>query len=233
MLSPDGEIGVTFNGAIFNFRDLRSELEQRGYHFGSQTDTEVLIHGYAEWGIDGLVTRLRGLFAFALWDNRSRKLFLTRDRLGVKPLLYSVRNGQIAFGSTVPALQQTGWDYVVDPDAVLEFLEFGWVSDDRAIFEGVHKLPAATILEWHAGSIQQREYWKPPFTPTRRGISFEEATEETERLLLEAVKLRLAGDWVRQPKFLHSGMSQAAFLPRSLLSFGGRSGSGCAVLRTA
>ncbi|HSK63641.1 MAG TPA: hypothetical protein VK893_07365, partial [Pyrinomonadaceae bacterium] len=101
MLSPDSHTGVVFNGAIYNFRELRRELETHGYRFRTQTDTEVLIHGYAAWGLDALLTRLRGMFAFALWDDRKRTLFLVRDRLGVKPLVYSVQNGQIAFASTV------------------------------------------------------------------------------------------------------------------------------------
>src|SRR5262245_27776505 len=82
MLSPDGKVGVVFNGAIYNFRELRSALEARGYVFKSQTDTEVLVHGFVEWGVDGLVERLRGMFAFAIWDDRDRRLFLVRDRLG-------------------------------------------------------------------------------------------------------------------------------------------------------
>ncbi len=100
MLSPDSAIGITFNGAIYNFRELRVELEAAGYQFRSHTDTEVLVHGYDAWGLQGLLGRLRGMFAFALWDDRKRTLYLVRDRMGVKPLIYSCRNGQIAFAST-------------------------------------------------------------------------------------------------------------------------------------
>src|ERR1044071_753872 len=100
MLSPDGAVGITFNGAIYNFRELRAELEAAGYNFKSHTDTEVLLHGYDAWGLDKLLERIRGMFAFALWDDRKRTLFLVRDRLGVKPLLYSAQNGQLAFAST-------------------------------------------------------------------------------------------------------------------------------------
>ena len=97
MLSPDGSIGIVFNGAIYNFRDLRNELESLGYQFKSQTDTEVLVHGYREWGIDGLASRIRGMFAFGLWDDSARKLFLVRDRLGVKPLVFALRGKQTCF----------------------------------------------------------------------------------------------------------------------------------------
>ncbi|HYJ47925.1 MAG TPA: hypothetical protein VEV81_15050, partial [Pyrinomonadaceae bacterium] len=162
MLSPDRSIGVAFNGAIYNFRELRSDLEARGYNFRSQTDTEVLIHGYSEWGIDRLVERLRGMFAFGLWDDRARKLFLVRDRLGVKPLLYAVRGGQIAFASTLRALRLGGFTGEIDERAMAEYLEFGYVTDERAIYKEAVKVRAAQIVEWEGGALRQREYWQPP-----------------------------------------------------------------------
>jgi asparagine synthase (glutamine-hydrolysing) len=99
MLSPDGKVGITFNGAIYNFWDLRRELEQLGHHFQSQCDTEVIVHGYQEWGIDRLASKMRGMFAIALWDQNEHKLILLRDRLGVKPLLYAVRGRSRRRGS--------------------------------------------------------------------------------------------------------------------------------------
>src|ERR1700692_960669 len=104
MLSDDGEIGLVFNGCIYNFQELRKELESSGHRFRSNTDTEVLLNGYRQWGIDALVPRLRGMFAFGVWDNPRRKLTLVRDRLGVKPLLYAAANGHIGFASTITAL---------------------------------------------------------------------------------------------------------------------------------
>ncbi len=194
MLSPDGEIGVVFNGAIYNFRDLRRELISCGYEFKSHTDTEVLIHGYQKWGLDALVARLRGMFAFGLWDNRARKLFLVRDRLGVKPLLYSQRNGQLAFASTARGLHAAGFAGEIDEKAVMEYLEFGFVTDDRSIYKGVAKVPAATIVEWSGGKLGAREYWSLPTVSTSGAPTFEEAVEETERLLLRAVEKRLDAD---------------------------------------
>jgi asparagine synthase (glutamine-hydrolysing) len=109
MLSPDSSVGIIFNGAIYNFRELRVELEAQGYSFQSHTDTEVLVHGYDAWGLDRLLGKIRGMYALALWDDRTRTLFLVRDRLGVKPLLYTVQNGQIAFASTARALRAGGF----------------------------------------------------------------------------------------------------------------------------
>ena len=113
----------------------------------------MLLQGYQQWGIDKLVSRLRGMFAFGVWDSLQRKLYLVRDRLGVKPLIYAAYNGTIGFASTVKALRDAGFVDTVNPSALLEFLEFGWVSDDSTVYTGARKVPAATIVEWHAGRL--------------------------------------------------------------------------------
>ena len=193
MLSPDGSIGIVFNGAIYNFRELRVELEALNYKFKSHTDTEVLVHGYDAWGLDRLLERIRGMFALALWDDRKRTLFLVRDRLGVKPLLYSIQNGQLAFASTARALRAGGFADQIDDLAIADYLEFGYVTDARSIYRGVSKVAAATVVEWSAGKIQTREYWRPP-VPGNKQPSFAEAVEETERLFVRAVERRLFAD---------------------------------------
>ena len=194
MLSPDGTYGVVFNGEVYNFLDLRTELIGLGYNFVSDTDTEVLIHGYKEWGIDRLVTRMRGMFAFALWDDYLGKLFLVRDRLGVKPLLYVARGDRVAFASTARALRVAGFADEIDDRAVAEYLDFGFITDERSIYKGVKKVPAATILEWSKGRLSTREYWATPAVDESGSPSFDEAVEETERIFLEAVRLRLHAD---------------------------------------
>jgi len=194
MVSPDGEIGVVFNGAIYNFRELRRELEGRGYSFRSATDTEVLVHGFREWGIHRLVERIHGMFAFALWDNSERRLFLVRDRLGVKPLAFVVLNGEIAFGSTPGALRAAGRVAEIDDGAMLEYLRYGFVTDERSIYRGVLKVPAASILEWHGGQYSIKRYWSAIPQQRQRGLEFEDAVTETERLFMEAVSLRLQAD---------------------------------------
>ena len=193
MLSPDSTVGVVFNGAIYNFRELRTELETHNYLFKSHTDTEVLVHGYDAWGLDELLRRIRGMFAFALWDDRKHKLFLVRDRLGVKPLVYSCRNGQIAFASTVRALRVAGFVDQIDDLALAEYLEFGYVTDQRSIYRGVRKVEAATIVEWSDAQVNTREYWRPPVPQTIQP-SFQDALEETEHLFVKAVEKRLFAD---------------------------------------
>jgi asparagine synthase (glutamine-hydrolysing) len=195
MLSEDRGVGVVFNGCIYNFLELREQLEKAGHRFRSNCDTEVLLRGYEQWGIDTLTSKLRGMFAFAVWDERNRKLSLVRDRLGVKPLVYVTGNGWIAFASTVKALRDAGLLRELNPRAVLEFLEFGWVSDREVIFSGASKVPAASIIEWKDGSITEREYWTPP-QPSGEQLPprIEAAAEEAEALLLESVRLRLISD---------------------------------------
>ena len=193
MLSPDGRIAVVFNGAIYNFRELRAELESCGCTFRSRTDTEVLIHGYREWGMDALLPRLRGMFTIGLWDDRRRTLFLVRDRLGVKPLYYASVGGCLAFASTARALRAAGFAADIAPMAVADFLEFGYVPDDRVIHNGLAKVPAATVVEWRDGRMSARQYWQPPRETDFRG-TFGDAVAETRRLLLQAVERRLQAD---------------------------------------
>jgi asparagine synthase (glutamine-hydrolysing) len=134
------------------------------------------------------------MFAFAIWDQPRRRLTLVRDRLGVKPLVYCARHGEFGFASTVAALRLSGFGGGIDPQAVLDVLEFGYVTEGHAIYEGISKLPPATILEWSDGRIEQRRYWFLPDIDESSRVTFEEAVEETERLLLESVRLRLISD---------------------------------------
>lgn len=193
MLSPDRSIGIVFNGAIYNFRRLRNDLESLGYQFKSQTDTEVLVHGYREWGIAGLVSRIEGMFAFGIWDDAARKLFLVRDRLGVKPLVFAQRGRQLAFASTVNALRASGFANEIDEQAIVDYLEFGFVTEARTIYANVAKVPAASILEWSEQGTKITEYWQPPAVSSSSSATptFDEAVNEAERLLLQAVEKRL------------------------------------------
>jgi asparagine synthase (glutamine-hydrolysing) len=196
MVSDDSQIGVVFNGCIFNFLELRKELEGAGYKFRSHCDTEVLVHGYRAWGAAELARRSQGMFAFAIWDNLSQTLTLVRDRLGVKPLYFaaSPATGSIAFASTAGALRAAKFVGPIDAKAVAEFLEFGYVTDARSIYEGVEKVQPGSLLTWRRGRIATETYWQPPAPEAVRDISFDDAVEQTEALLLDAVKGRLVAD---------------------------------------
>ena len=195
MSTPDGRLSVIFNGAIYNFHELRAELQAAGVRFASHTDTEVLLYGYRAWGIDELVRRSRGMFALALWDADHETLFLVRDRLGVKPLVYAEREGSIAFASTMRALRASGFVSDVDPLGIAEFLEHGYIPDSAAVYAGAKKFPAASIGEWSESSpLRIRCYWRPPTARPSSAVRFPDAVARTEELLSEAVRLRLFAD---------------------------------------
>jgi len=164
--NEDCSVRLTYNGEIYNHRELRSELLARGHRFRSNTDTETIVHGYEEWGIEGILERLRGMFAFALYDSR-RGLILARDRMGIKPLYYFASKGAILFASEVKALLASGSiANATDSGALAGFLMTGSVPSPLTIVQNVRCLPAGHYLDWKAGAIQLRKYWDLRFDPT-------------------------------------------------------------------
>jgi asparagine synthase (glutamine-hydrolysing) len=161
--NEDGTVTVVFNGEIYNHHPLRRQLEAAGHHFSTRSDTEVLVHLYEEHGTD-MVRQLHGMFAFSIWDARRQRLFIARDRTGMKPLSYAVRGGGIVFCSELRALYAFDRSALrVAPSAVLEYLAFGYVPDPGSIFEGVSKLPPGHFLVWSPGRpVEVQRYWSPP-----------------------------------------------------------------------
>ena len=161
-----GNVAIVFNGEIYNFKELRQELIARNYRFATASDTEVIIHAWTEWG-EGCLERLTGMFAFALWDEPARTLFLARDRLGEKPLYYSLLPDQtLIFGSELKALlAHPGLPRRIDPCAIEEFFALGYIAEPRTIYEDVSRLPAGSCLTLKRGHRQiLRRYWEPkPF----------------------------------------------------------------------
>lgn len=159
MLDEERALALTYNGELYNYRELRSALETRGYTFRSRTDTEVVLRSYAEWG-QACVERFNGMFAFALWDGSRRALLLARDKYGVKPLYYAFRNGLFYFGSEVKALL-AAWDArpEVDHLALAEYFTFQNIFSDRTLFAGVQLLPAGHTLVAADGRVETRRYW--------------------------------------------------------------------------
>jgi len=163
IFNEDRSVAVVFNGEIYNHRSLRRELEAAGHRFSTRCDTEVLVHLYEEIG-DEMVSRLHGMFAFSIWDARRRRLLLARDRTGMKPLSYLTLPEGLAFCSELRSLWAFDSSRLrVAPDAVMQYLAFGYVPDPRSIFDGVSKLPAGHFLVWneHAG-VDVHKYWSPP-----------------------------------------------------------------------
>jgi len=193
--NEDRSAHLVFNGEIFNFQELRRELAERGHRFASSGDTETIVHLYEEFGA-GLVRRLRGMFAIALWDSRERKLLLARDRLGVKPLYYSVNADGLSFASEIKCLLAGGLLRPrLDLDAARLFLSLGYVPAPLTLFAGVRKLPPATVLEWQAGHTSMpKRYWTPLDPPPMASGSWEEDEEQLLELLRSAVRMRMISD---------------------------------------
>ncbi len=167
MSNEDGTVWITYNGEIYNFADLRRELEGKGHRFASNTDTEVIVHLYEEEGVD-CVRRLNGMFAFAISDLRESTplLFIARDHFGIKPFYYHYRNGRLAFASEVKALLEVpGIEPSIDPESLDQYLTFLWVPDPKTLFEGIFKLPAGHSALFRNGELSISQYWDLSFPP--------------------------------------------------------------------
>ena len=192
--NEDESIWIVFNGEIYNFLELRRELEARGHHFYTHTDTEVIVHLYEETGAD-CVKKLRGMFALALYDERRKSLLLARDRLGKKPLHYALCDGRLLFGSEIKALLAVAPQLAaISPEGLLQYLYFGYIPDPFTAFQDIHKLPAGCWMEYSGGEIKLRQYWDLPAYGSSMPASEEECLEELERRLAEAVRIRLISD---------------------------------------
>ena len=194
VFNEDRSAWIVYNGEVYNFPELRPELESRGHRFYTKTDTEVIIHLYEEMGAD-CVTKLRGMFGLAIYDKTKRKLILARDRLGKKPLHYALHNGNLYFGSEIKSILAVAPELAeVNSQGLLEYLYYGYVPEPITAFTGIHKLPAGHLLEFENGGIRIRQYWDLPQYNTHSPKSEEECLEELERRLFEATKIRLISD---------------------------------------
>jgi asparagine synthase (glutamine-hydrolysing) len=207
MSNEDGTIWIVFNGEIYNFEELRARLSDR-HVFRSRTDTEVIVHLYEEFGLD-CVAMLRGMFAFAIWDTRVRRLVLARDRVGKKPLYYAVHQQDLTFASELKALLVDGPPRDIDPIAVHHYLTFQYVPTPWAIFQGVRKLKPGHMLVFEDGKLTERAYWALSYRKTGAARNEAEYQEEFLALLQEATRLRLASD-VPLGAFLSGGMDSSA-----------------------
>ncbi len=209
--NEDETISVVYNGEIYNYQELRAELERRGHRFRTRSDTEVIPHAYEEYG-DDFVTHLNGMFAIALWDATRQRLVLARDRLGKKPLVYAPLRYGLVFASELQGLlRHPSLQREADPEAIDAYLSFGYVPAPRTAFRGVQKLLPGHLLTWdREQGIQTRAYWHVEYRE-RRGLDERTALEEFEALFSDSVRRRLIAD-VPLGVFLSGGLDSSAVL---------------------
>lgn len=206
--NADGTVQVVFNGEIYNYRELRQELQAKGHAFRSSGDSEVIPHLYDEHGLD-FIARLNGMFAIALWDSRQRRLLLTRDRVGVKPLFYSMRNGNLYFGSEVKSLLAVGGSSrQIDAAGLDQLLTFEYTASPTTLFADVRKLPAGGWLTWAEGEVKLGQYWTLPTHVTPIADSEEVLAERVRHAVTEAVRRQLVSD-VPLGAFLSGGIDSS------------------------
>ena len=210
LADPSGKLVLVCNGEIYNYPELRAKYEAQGYAFKTRSDSEIVLPLYLEYG-EKCVEKLRGMFGFALWDSEKRRLLLARDHMGQKPVFYaSGADGSFAFASEPKAILATGIvPREVDMEALWHYMSLRYLPDDRSLFKGVVKLPAAHYAVWEEGrGVRVERYWKlSTFEPKRTGTA-EELTDELEALLLDTVKLHLLSD-VPVATFLSGGIDSS------------------------
>lgn len=209
--NEDGRFSVILNGEIYNYIELRKSLESKGHQFRTQSDTEVIVHLFEEYG-EGCVDHLRGMFAFAIWDHHQRELFLFRDRMGIKPLYYIIENDRITFGSEIKSLLTVpGVRPSVDLEALSEYLALKYVPAPRTMFEGVRSLPPGYKIVIRNGKVEIKQYWEMSFANKHQYASEEECVDALMEKLHESVKLRLRAD-VPFGAFLSGGLDSSTIV---------------------
>ena len=210
MKNEDGSVWLVFNGEIYNYRELKVQLEERGHFFSTLTDSEVIVHGYEEWG-EGVVDRLNGMFAFAVWDAARGKLMLARDRVGIKPLYVYPSGGTLLFASEIGALRMHPlFEDEIDRAGLFDLLVLSYVPSPHTLFKGTRRLLPGTYMVWRNGQTYERRYWCAQDGDTfgAREGSFEEALEEIDRLIGDSVSKRLISD-VPLGAFLSGGIDSS------------------------
>jgi len=194
VFNEDRSVIVMMNGELYNYREVRSDLEKKGHKFTTKSDTEILPHLYEEYG-ENLVDHLNGMYAFSLWDTRKKKLIIARDRFGEKPLYYGVFGGKLLWASEPKALlAHPAVNPEINLDALRQYLSYDYVPAPNSIYKGISKLPAAHIMTVESGSISIRRYWNQTFEKDVRKQSIETSAAELNELLADAVKMRLVAD---------------------------------------
>lgn len=212
MMTPDGHYVITYNGEVYNYQEIRIELESLGHHFNSKTDSEVILKAFAQWGMESL-HKFNGMFAFAVWDRSRQELFLARDRYGIKPLYYCLLGSKLLFASEIKSfLAHPAFKVEMDKEGLLEYMTFQNFFTAKTLFKGVRILPAGTYLKVALGAqnlAQPTVYWDYNFVETSEKISEQEYIEELDRLFCQAVRRQLVSD-VDVGAFLSGGMDSGS-----------------------
>lgn len=210
MANEDGTIWISYNGEIYNHAELRGELVACGHRFQTCCDTEIIIHAFEEWG-DACVDRFRGMFAFVIWDSREERLFVARDRMGIKPLYYLHSNGNLVCASEIKAIVASGHCAPqLSLAALSEHLTFGYLCGNETLFQGIHKLLPGHCLSWKKGELRIWQYWEIPHPGTSlQSVCEHELIDRFLRLFRESVQLRLMSD-VPLGVFLSGGLDSSA-----------------------
>jgi asparagine synthase (glutamine-hydrolysing) len=219
MTNEDGSVWLTFNGEIYNYRDLRCRLQTAGHRFRTNGDSEVIIHAYEEWG-ESCVERFRGIFAFGIWDKKAEKLFLARDHLGVKPLNYTTSPDAFTFASEPAAIvEDPDFHREINFDSLRDFLAFGYVTGERCIFRGIHRLPPGHTATLVGSDLRVHRYWRLEYQPIV--TDFAAAARLLDEKLNEAIGLQLVSD-VPLGTFLSGGIDSSLVTALATREYSGK-----------
>ncbi|MBQ3933183.1 MAG: asparagine synthase (glutamine-hydrolyzing) [Lachnospiraceae bacterium] len=214
MYNEDGSIVVVFNGEIYNYKEIKEELINKGHLFKTQADTEVLVHGYEEYGPD-VVQKLRGMYAFAIWNRKKKELFIARDIFGIKPLFYTeTKEGDFVFGSEIKSLLKfPNVKKEFNPEALESYLSFQYSVLPETFFKGIYRLSPAHCIIWKNGQMDIKRYWKPEFKPDEN-ISFDEAVKKVNKVMKDSIEAHKISD-TEVGGFLSGGVDSSYIVARS------------------
>ena len=207
MYNENRDMVIVFNGEIYNYKELRDELIKKGHVFANNADTEVLIHGYEEYG-EELLTKLRGMFAFVIWDSKKKKLFAARDFFGIKPFYYALVDGQLVFASEIKSiLKYTPYKKEMNRDALENYLTFQYSVLPETFFKGIYKLMPSHCLTFENGRLDIKRYWEPVFEPDEN-TGLPEMVDRIDSAMQDSIKMHKVSD-VEVGSFLSSGVDSS------------------------
>lgn len=208
IFNEDDSKAVIFNGEIYNFKPLREELIKAGHTFSTHTDTEVILHGYEEWG-EGVVKKLRGMFGFVIWNRETGEMFGARDHFGIKPLYYAKMNGTFFVGSEIKSfLDHPNFDKQLNKEALKPYMTFQYPATDETFFKGVYRLPEGHFFRYKSGEFSMEQYWDADFSPDKE--SFNQAVDKIEAAVDESVKAHSFADaGIKVGSFLSAGVDSS------------------------